>query len=63
MLMRFERLAGVDRVTEEMFRERWARKVLTVTITVAQQAKPHEIEVTHVGSVAQAVEAASTNTV
>jgi len=34
--------------------------VLTVTIPVAEQAKPHKIEVTHVGSVAQAVEAAST---
>jgi HSP20 family protein len=33
--------------------------VLTVTIPVAQQAKPRKIEVTHVGSVAQAVEAAS----
>ncbi len=33
--------------------------VLTVTIPVAEQAKPHKIEVTHVGSVAQAVEAAS----
>ena len=33
--------------------------VLTVTIPVAAQAKPHKIEVTHVGSVAQAVEAAS----
>jgi len=35
--------------------------VLTVTIPVAEQAKPHKIEVTHVGSVAQAVEAASTS--
>jgi len=34
--------------------------VLTITIPVAEQAKPHKIEVTHVGSVAQAVEAAST---
>jgi len=33
--------------------------VLTVTIPVAQQAKARKIEVTHVGSVAQAVEAAS----
>jgi HSP20 family protein len=33
--------------------------VLTVTIPVAEQAKAHRIEVTHVGSVAQAVEAAS----
>ena len=33
--------------------------VLTVTIPVAEQAKPHKVEVTHVGSVAQAVEAAS----
>ncbi len=34
--------------------------VLTVTIPVAAQAKPRKIEVTLVGSVAQAVEAAST---
>jgi HSP20 family protein len=33
--------------------------VLTVTIPVAEQAKARKIEVTHVGSVAQAVEAAS----
>ena len=33
--------------------------VLTLTVPVAQQAKAHKIEVTHVGSVAQAVEAAS----
>jgi len=33
--------------------------VLTVTIPLAAQAKPHKIEVTHVGSVAQALEAAS----
>jgi len=33
--------------------------VLTVTIPVAVQAKPHKIEVVHVGSVAQAVEAAA----
>jgi len=37
--------------------------VLTLTIPVAQQAKARKIEVTHVGSVAQAVEAASTITV
>jgi hypothetical protein len=36
------------------------RSNLTVTIPVAEQAKPHKIEVTHVGSVAQAVEAPST---
>ena len=34
--------------------------VLTVTIPVAEKAKPHKIEVTHVGSGAQAAEAAST---
>ncbi len=33
--------------------------VLTISIPVAEQAKPHKIEVTRVGSVAQAVEAAS----
>lgn len=33
--------------------------VLTVTIPVAEQAKPHKVEITHVGSVAQAVEATS----
>ncbi len=33
--------------------------VLTLTIPVAEQAKPHKIELTHVGSVAQAVEAAT----
>ena len=33
--------------------------VLTLTIPVAEQAKLHKIEVTHVGSVAQAVEAAT----
>jgi HSP20 family protein len=32
--------------------------VLTLTVPVAQQAKAYSIEVTHVGSVAQAVEAA-----
>ena len=37
--------------------------VLTVTIPVAEQAKPRKIEVTHVGSVAQALKAASTITV
>ena len=34
--------------------------VLTVTIPLAAQAKPHKIEVTHVGCVAQALEAAFT---
>ena len=33
--------------------------VLTITIPVAEQAKPRQIEITHVGSVAQAVEAAT----
>jgi HSP20 family protein len=36
--------------------------VLTVTIPVAEQAKPHKIEVTDVGRVAQAAEAASAAT-
>ena len=35
--------------------------VLMVSIPVAAQAKPRKVEVTHVGSVAQAVEAASTS--
>jgi HSP20 family protein len=34
--------------------------VLTVTIPVAEQAKPQKVEITHVGSVAQAVETVST---
>jgi len=33
--------------------------VLTITIPVAEQAKPRNIEITHVGSVADAVEAAT----
>jgi HSP20 family protein len=33
--------------------------VLTITVPVAKQAKPRKIEITHVGSVAQAVEAAT----
>ncbi len=33
--------------------------VLTVTIPVAEQAKPQRVQITHVGSVAQAVGAAS----
>jgi HSP20 family protein len=33
--------------------------VLTITIPVVEQAKPRKVEITHVGSVAQAVEAAS----
>lgn len=33
--------------------------VLTITIPVAEQAKPQKVEITHVGSVAQAVEAAT----
>jgi HSP20 family protein len=33
--------------------------VLTNTTSVADQAKPRKIEITHVGSVAQAVEAAT----
>ncbi len=33
--------------------------VLTITIPVAEQAKPRKVEITHVGSVAQAVEAAT----
>ncbi len=33
--------------------------VLTLTIPVAEQAKPRKVDITHVGSVAQAVEAAS----
>ena len=37
----------------------YADGVLTITIPVAEQAKPHRVEVTHVGSVAQAVEAAT----
>ena len=36
--------------------------VLTITIPVAEQAKPRKVEITHVGSVAQAVEAATTST-
>jgi HSP20 family protein len=34
--------------------------VLTVTIPVVEQAKPRKVEITHGGSVAQAVEATST---
>jgi HSP20 family protein len=34
--------------------------VLTVTIPVVEQAKPRKVEITHVGNVAQAVEATST---
>jgi HSP20 family protein len=38
----------------------YADGVLTVTIPVAEQAKPHKVEITHVGSaVVQAIEAAS----
>ena len=33
--------------------------VLTVTLPVAERAKPHRVEITHVGSVADAVKAAS----
>ena len=33
--------------------------VLTITIPVAEQAKPRKVDITHVGSVAQAVEAAA----
>ncbi len=33
--------------------------VLTITVPVAEQAKPRKVEITHVGSVAQAVEAAT----
>jgi HSP20 family protein len=33
--------------------------VLTITSPVAEQAKPRKVEITHVGSVAQAVEAAT----
>ena len=33
--------------------------VLTITIPVAEQAKPRKVEIVHVGSVAKAVEAAS----
>jgi len=36
--------------------------VLTITIPVAEQAKPHKVEITHVGSVAEAVAAASVST-
>jgi HSP20 family protein len=36
--------------------------VLTITIPVAEQATPRKVEITHVGSVAQAVEAASVTT-
>jgi len=35
--------------------------VLMITIPVAEQAKPRKVEITHVGSVAQAVEAATVN--
>jgi HSP20 family protein len=34
--------------------------VLTITIPVTEQAKPRKVEITHVGSVPQAVEATST---
>jgi HSP20 family protein len=34
--------------------------VLTITIPVAEQAKPQRVEITHVGSVAKAVETVST---
>jgi HSP20 family protein len=33
--------------------------VLTITIPVVEQAKPHKVEITHTGSVAEAVVAAS----
>jgi len=33
--------------------------VLTITIPVAEQAKPHKVEITHAAGVVQAVEAAS----
>jgi HSP20 family protein len=33
--------------------------VLTITIPVVEQAKPHKVEITHIGSVAEAVVAAS----
>jgi HSP20 family protein len=33
--------------------------VLTITIPVAQRAKPRKVEITHMGSVARAVEAAT----
>lgn len=36
--------------------------VLTITIPVAEQAKPRKVEITHIGSVAQAVEAATLTT-
>jgi hypothetical protein len=32
---------------------------LTITIPVAEQAKPHKVEITHAARVVQAVEAAS----
>ncbi len=32
---------------------------LTITIPVAEQAKPRKVEITHVGTMAQAVEAAT----
>jgi HSP20 family protein len=35
--------------------------VLAITIPVAEQAQPRKVEITHVGSVAQAVEAATAN--
>jgi len=37
----------------------YADGVLTITIPVAEQAKPHRVEVTHAGSAAQAVKAAA----
>ena len=48
-----------DRLDREHISAIYHDGVLTITIPVAEQAKPRRVEITHVGSVAQAVEAAT----
>jgi HSP20 family protein len=48
-----------ESLDREQIRAIYHDGVLTINIPVAERAKPRKVEITHVGSVAQAVEAAT----
>jgi len=72
MLMRFEPYSELERITKEMLKERRVRPVAVdayrrgnefkVALDLPGASKPRKVEITRVGSVADAVEAAIVTT-